>query len=245
MEDPSGDATLNSVTNYTYDAIGQIDTITLPNHVTLTYHFDDARRFTGISNSLGERITYTYDPAGNRTRDSITDASATLWYTATREYDELSRVMNLIGAEGQTTHIDYDLNSNASVVTNPRLHATESDHDPLDRVTQMTDAENGVTQLAYDDMDRLTAVTDANSNVTQYDYDSYGNVIRLDSPDTGVTTYGYDSANNRIHRVDARGVITLYRYDALNRLTQVIYPSSPGENEVITTIVRAASALVV
>ena len=30
VEDPSGDSGLNSVTRYTYDAIGQIDTITRP-----------------------------------------------------------------------------------------------------------------------------------------------------------------------------------------------------------------------
>ena len=172
--DPSGDTALNSVTQYAYDAVGQLIQITLPNGVTLTYTYDGARRLTQISNSLGESINYTLDNAGNRTAETIQSSGGSITYSVTRAYDELSRVMDIIGAEGQTSHLDYDANSNNTATTNPRNYTAGQVYDPLDRLAQTTDPEGGATQFTYDDQDRLTSVTDANGNTTTYTYDAFG-----------------------------------------------------------------------
>ncbi len=232
--DPSGNATLNSVTNYTYDNVGQLIEITQPNGVVLTYTYDAARRLTGISNGLGESITYTLDNAGNRTAETISNSTGTITYTVTRAFDELSRVMDIIGAENQTTHFDYDVNDNNTAVTDPRTNVTNQTYDPLDRLEQTTDPANGTTQFGYDDQDRLTRVTDANGNTTTYTYDGFDNLTQVASPDTGTSTYTYDKANNRISMTDNRGVVVNYTYDALNRLATVIYPATPEENVTYT-----------
>ncbi len=228
--DPSGVAALNSVTNYTYDNVGQLIEITQPNGVVLTYTYDAARRLTQISNSLGESINYTLDNAGNRTSETIQTSTGTITYTVNRAFDELSRVMDIIGAENQTTHFDYDVNDNNTAVTDPKTNVTNQIYDPLDRLQQSTDAANGTTQFGYDDQDRLTSVTDANGNTTTYSYDGFDNLTQISSPDTGTATYAYDSANNRTSMTDARGVVVNYSYDALNRLTHVTYPATPAEN---------------
>jgi YD repeat-containing protein len=228
--DPSGDVTLNSVTNYTYDNVGQLINITLPNSVELNYTYDGSRRLTGISNNLGESISYTLDNAGNRTAETILNSGGGISYSVTRAFDELSRVMDVIGAEYQTTHFDYDVNDNATTVTDPRSNATNQSYDPLDRLQQIADAAGGTTQFSYDDQDRLTSVTDANGNTTSYTYDAFDNVTQVNSPDTGIATYSYDNANNRISMTDSRGVVVNYTYDALNRLMSVTYSSAPEEN---------------
>ncbi len=228
--DPSGDASLNSVTQYEYDGIGQIIKITLPNGVVINYTYDTARRLTGISNSLGESINYTLDNAGNRTAETINNSGGGIIYSVTRAFDELSRVMDIIGAENQTTHFDYDVNDNNTAVTDPRTNTTNQTYDPLDRLQQITDAANGITQFDYDDQDRLASVTDANGNTTTYTYDAFDNLTQVSSPDTGITIYSYDNANNRTSMIDARGVVVNYSYDALNRLTNVTYPATPEEN---------------
>ncbi len=228
--DPSGVAALNSVTNYTYDNVGQLIEITQPNGVVLTYTYDAARRLTQISNSLGESINYTLDNAGNRTSETIQTSTGTITYTINRAFDELSRVMDIIGAENQTTHFDYDVNDNNTAVTDPKTNVTNQIYDPLDRLQQSTDAANGTTHFGYDDQDRLTSVTDANGNTTTYSYDGFDNLTQISSPDTGTATYTYDSANNRTSMTDARGVVVNYSYDALNRLTGVTYPATPAEN---------------
>jgi RHS repeat-associated protein len=228
--DPSGNVTLNSVTNYTYDNVGQLINITLPNSVELNYTYDGSRRLTGISNNLGESIAYSLDNAGNRTAETILNSGGGISYSVTRAFDELSRVMDVIGAEYQTTHVDYDVNDNATTVTDPRSNATNQSYDPLDRLQQIADAAGGTTQFSYDDQDRLTSVTDANGNTTIYNYDAFDNVTQVNSPDTGIATYRYDNANNRISMTDSRGVVVNYTYDALNRLTSVTYSSAPEEN---------------
>ncbi len=228
LVDPAG--LQDQVTRYTYDNIGQIDTVTLPNGMTLDYDYDGSRRLREISNSLGERITYDVDNAGNRTQETITDNGGNIRYTLSRHHDELSRVMDIIGAESQTTHIDYDVNNNPETVTDPRTSVTRQVYDPLDRLKEIHDPEGGATVFEYDDHDRLKRVTDANNNATVYDYDAFGNLRSLDSPDTGITTFEYDEANNRTRMVDSRGVVTNYTYDALNRLRTVEYPEAPEEN---------------
>ncbi|MEO1427159.1 MAG: RHS repeat protein, partial [Pseudomonadota bacterium] len=199
---PGGNPALNSVTEYAYDAVGQVTQITLPNGVVLNYAYDGARRLTQISNSLGESINYTLDNAGNRTQEQILDNGGGITYMVSRAYDELSRVMDIIGAEGQLTHLDYDVNSNNTAVTDPKAHTTSQGFDPLDRLRRTTDPNGGMTRFRYDQQDRLTAVIDANGNTTDYSYDAFDNLIQVDSPDTGITTYQYDETNNRIRSVD-------------------------------------------
>ncbi|ODS25033.1 hypothetical protein AB835_00570 [Candidatus Endobugula sertula] len=225
---------LNSVTTYSYDNVGQLTRITFPNHVQLNYHYDTSQRLIGIRNNRGEKIDYTLDNAGNRIAETIKDGSHTLKYTMTQAYDELSRLMETVGAEGQTTHWDYDVNNNPTQSTNPRHFATQHRYDSLDRLSQTTDANGGTTQLGYDTQNRLTSVTDANGHTTTYEYDAFDNVVKQTSPDTGITTYTYDNANNRTSMTDARGIVTRYSYDAINRLIQVDYDNYPEETVVYT-----------
>ena len=227
--DPTGDSTKNSTTHYRYDKTGRVVGITLPNQVDTTYTYDTAGRLTGISNALGERIDYTLDNAGNRIAETITNGNREVTYRLTRAYDELSRLMEEVGAEGQTHHRDYDQNGNATTLKNPRDLTTQQAYDALDRLTQTTDPLNGTTYQTYDDQNRLTQITDANGNATRYTYNAFDQVVRLDSPDTGISRYTYDPSGNRTLKVDNRGVVSRYRYDALNRLMAVDFPSAPAE----------------
>ena len=62
----------NQNTNYTYDDAGRVTSVSLPNGVTSQYTFDNAGQLTGLQHNLGTSplaaYSYTYDPAGNRTR---------------------------------------------------------------------------------------------------------------------------------------------------------------------------------
>ncbi|MFT5419325.1 MAG: RHS repeat-associated protein [Candidatus Endobugula sp.] len=226
---------LASTTSYTYDNVGNVTLVTLPadhqlNQVQLTYHYDTSNRLIAVSNTAGERIDYTLDNASNRTAQTISDSGSAITYRMTQAFDELSRVMEIVGADDQTTQIDYDVNDNPVQTINPRSYASQNQYDPLDRLTQTTDADNGTTQFTYDDQDRLTSVTDANGNSTTYQYNAFDHLIQQSSPDTGITRYAYDNAGNRVVSVDSRGVVSRYQYDAVNRLTQVSYPLFPEEN---------------
>ncbi|WP_039913054.1 RHS repeat domain-containing protein, partial [Cellvibrio mixtus] len=218
--------TLDAVTTYGYDAIGQLISTTLPNGVSLQYEYDDARRLVAIKNSVNERIEYTLDTAGNRTGQVIKNSSGTITYSVSSVFDELSRVMNVLGNNSQQEKHNYDVNNNRTATTDGRNNQTQQQYDALDRVKKIIDPDWGETQFTYDARDQIKTVIDARGNVTTYNYDGLGNLTSLVSPDTGTTTFTYDAAGNRLSQTDARGVVTNYAYDALNRVKTIKYPVS-------------------
>ena len=60
-------------TSYTYDGVGQLVRVTLPDGSYLSYTYDVAHRLVGMADSLGNSIAYTLDAAGNRTKDDVLD----------------------------------------------------------------------------------------------------------------------------------------------------------------------------
>ncbi len=226
----SSTSTAGSSTSFEHDAIGQITKVTRGNGSWLQYAWDDARRLKSITNNLGEKVEYDYDPMGNRTAQRLNDASGLLTQQQSWVYDELGRLLRAVGAHGQTRQYGYDLNDNLAVGTTPKQHSTTNSYDALDRLVTSTDPLNGVTTLGYDAQDNLTQVSDPRGVTTQYRYDGLGNLTQLVSPDSGTTKFAHDAAGNVIRKTDARGLVTNYSYDALNRLTSKSYPANPALN---------------
>ncbi|MEY4589463.1 MAG: hypothetical protein RL497_1539 [Pseudomonadota bacterium] len=224
------DASLNATTTYGYDEVGQLTQTTAPDGQITHFEYTDARQLKAVRNNAGERIDYELDDAGNRKNQQIKNASGSITYSLARTYDELSRVMDITGNNGQNSHIQYDLNNNPKSQTNAKQHSTQQQFDALDRVKKVIDPALKETHYTYDAQGNIQTVTDARGNTTRYDYDAFGNLKTLTSPDTGVTQYTYDEAGNLKTRLDADGRRAEYQYDALNRITQITYPASPQEN---------------
>lgn len=84
-------------TDYTYDAVGQLTTVTFPDNKVVSYSYDDAHRLVNVTDSAGNKITYELDPAGNRIAERVTDPSGALTRQTVRIYDALNRLQNLTG----------------------------------------------------------------------------------------------------------------------------------------------------
>lgn len=215
-----------AVTRFEYDGVGQLTKVTLPDASALQYVYDPAHRLTEIADGLGNRIRYTLDAAGNRTKEEIFDSSNTLRRTQSSVFDVLSRLQELRGASGQSTNYDYDDNGNRTAQTEAGQFSTLFEYDALDRMIRSTDPENGVTQYQYNALDQIVGVTDAKGLTTSYTYNAFGETLSQTSPDTGITAYVYDAAGNRIRQTDARRVTVIYAYDPLNRITRADYPGA-------------------
>jgi YD repeat-containing protein len=210
-------------TTYDYDGVGQLVKVTLPDGSYLQYTYDAAHRLTGISDLQGNRIAYTLNLVGKRTKEEVFDPSNALAQTRSRVFDALSRLSQEIGATSQTTTYAYDNQGNVTSVTDPLTHVTTNQYDALNRLVKVTDPGTGVTQYGYNGIDQLVSVTDPRNLATSYGYDGLGNLNSQQSPDTGGTTNTYDAAGNLLTQTDAKGQVTTYTYDALNRVASITF----------------------
>jgi YD repeat-containing protein len=136
------------ITDYDYDAIGQLTRITRADGSYLDYGYNDARRLRTVTNNAGERITYDYDLAGNIVSQHITDGASNLRYQQTREFDELNRLLRIVNANGQTVErFGYDKNNNPTLSERGGDAATQfiSTYDALDRLKTVTQPGGGLT----------------------------------------------------------------------------------------------------
>jgi len=216
----------SETTGFSYNAVGLLDRLTLPDGSALNYTYDDAQRLVAVQDSLGNRIDYILNDAGDRVREDARDPTHAVAQVTSREFDKLGRLHAAYGADpAEATAFTYDGNGNELTALAPlHANATESHYDPLDRLTSTLDPARGLVGYRYDAQGNLRQVTDPRGLATKYDYDGRNELTTLTSPDTGVTRYGYDAAGNLQSRLDARSVDATYSYDAANRLKSITYP---------------------
>jgi YD repeat-containing protein len=214
------------ITSYDYDGVGQLTRVTLPDSSFLSYAYDAAHRLTGMSDNLGNRVSYTLDAMGNRTKEEVFDPANVLAQTRSRVFNNLNRLFQDIGAQNQTTEYAYDNQGNLISINGPLAGAvdlTTNAYDALNRLIRVTDPNNGRTQYTYNGLDQLSSVTDPRNLTTSYNYDGLVNLNSQQSPDTGSTVNTYDAAGNLLTQTDAKGQLTTYAYDALNRVASISF----------------------
>lgn len=221
-------------TAYTYDGAGSLTGVALPTGAAYTYSYDAAHRLTGIADAQGNKLAYTLDNAGNRTKEQLYDSAGNLVQTHSRVFNNLSRLVQDIGAVNQTTVYTYDNEGNVRTVTDPLNRLSANAYDALNRLSRVTNPDSGVVQYAYDGENQLTGVTDPRNLVTRYTRDGLGNLNQQTSPDTGVTANTFDAAGNLLSRTDAKGQVASYTYDALNRLAGISYSGGTSPPQMVS-----------
>ncbi|MEO3715601.1 RHS repeat domain-containing protein [Roseateles flavus] len=84
--------------SYSYDGVGNVIQSTFPDGSGLNYEYDEAHRLTGISDTVGNRVIYELDAAGNRISERVQDASGLLARNIRRSFDALGRLQQVIGS---------------------------------------------------------------------------------------------------------------------------------------------------
>ncbi len=216
----------DAITAISYYQTGLVQRVTQPDGDFTAYEYDQAHRLAAISDTVGNRIEYTLDAAGNRIGETVSDPEGQLKRRLSRSFDTLNRLVHLRDAAGSALSTNtYGVDGQLDTVTDANGQISDQDHDPLGRLIKQISnvhgagADRAETEFGYDGLDRLREVTDPKGLTTRYRYDGLGDLTELDSPDTGVTRYTYDSAGNRASQTDARGVTLSMSYDALGRLT--------------------------
>ena len=218
------------VTSYEYDSAGNITKITTPDSIVIDMTYDEFNRRVTLENNLGEKITTTFDEAGNVDNTVTMNPDDSKSSSTTQSYDALNRLLETLMPHDintdASTQRSYDLAGNLTDTTDAKGNSASMSYDDGNRLLTETDRDNGVTQYQYDDLGNINQVIAPNGVTTSYAYDALSRQTNETSPDRGALTYTYDLANNLATVTDARGIIATYIYDDLNRITQITYPDA-------------------
>ena len=262
-------------TFYTYTALGNIATITAPGRdanttvtTTFTYTAPGITEALGepltvtvssnAANTLGETVSYTYDPRG--TTHSTTDAlnnETDFVYNLANQTTEVTYPKTVsTAAYGAVTHTEYAyLGGPSTAVT----YFDESNTNPRTAVRKVVTTYGGDGEVlsvsgsvepvsyTYDALFRPVTLTDGNSHVTHYYYNTRGYLDAVTLPGYGGATplpnangcYNVSGADSVRFQQTVSGVVTP-AYNANGQVTQRI----DGKGQITTyAYVDAASQL--
>lgn len=219
-----------NISRYTFDARGNLITITSPSpyNYTTNYTYDENDNLTSITTGGGAYKRFEYDASGNLVKaDTRLDEST---YASTLySYDALGRLTSVTDGEGGITTQQYGNDSNPLRVTDAEGNITEFGYDVLGRRESVTTA-YGKTTFQYDKNDKLEKITDPAGNIARMKYDLAGNLKKLINPqqydpakDDGTGyTYSYDAMDRLIRQTDPLGSVLAFKYDEEgNRIKEI------------------------
>jgi RHS repeat-associated protein len=198
-------------TQTSYDALGQVTSVTDPQGNVTTKHYDRAGRnwlveapaIQGAGGASSRPTTLTqFDPGGLAL--TVTNP---LNQTVTNSYDTLGRLITTVDAAGITNMFAYDEAGNR---------------------TSVKDGKQQETTFAYDGFNRLTSQTFANGDTTTHTYDAVRKLSQT-SPRGITTTYTYDS-RDRVTATNAPDLTRTHQYDVAGRLLSVTEPGNAAAN---------------
>ena len=201
-----------------------------PNDIVETNFYNAAGQLADALDGDGYLTAYTYDNAGNLTKEI--------------RYATPTTIGGVPAVGDAQIGIAF---SNLVWTTNSEDHATKYTYTALNQVATETDPGGMITQYTYDDVGNListtvsTGASDVNARTTDMRYNLQGQLIaelsgngaaQITATSTAqqiaaiwtsyATTYTYDAAGNRTSMTDADGNRTLYYYDQDNRLIYTI-----------------------
>ena len=201
----------NQAVNFGYDTLSRRILTTLPNGVTTDFAYDSNGRLTSLQHKLGlttlSDFSYTYDSVGNRTVMNTTRSGVTVNNTLNYLYDniyQLTQATRPLPAQPDET-FNYDPLGNRLQRDGQTVNST------IGQANRLLD-DTAYTYI-YDNNGNLIQKTDKSTNeITDYIYDAENQLIRIDLPSGSVAQYRYDALGRRIEK-DVDGAITRYVYD--------------------------------
>ncbi|MCK6551038.1 FG-GAP-like repeat-containing protein, partial [Myxococcota bacterium] len=256
-------------TRTTYDHLGNVAMISrpgfgAPSSDVFTYQADTlGRKIRAFApdGSMTEYFQHYYSvavetPTGSvgwatLNRDGQVTASTVLDdqgnpVTVQFSYGPFNRLRDVVGADGATTHVEYDRRGRRTLLVEPNSGTTRLAWDGFGQIRAVTEglqaAANGLERrtYAYDGYGQLETITDDGPAFAQPETTSFvwgasapnvGQLLSATSPDGVVTSFVWDALGRTTQRSWTIGSETFsfdFGFDAADRLTSIRYPDVGG-----------------
>jgi RHS repeat-associated protein len=215
------------VTNYSYDAKGNL--------ATITQILPTGSRTTSIASSNGE-VTDVVWPTGRVDRYR---------YNAARRLDRVGNALNeftnldlVFSQTPDTAPVTVRVRSPRQLpVPNGGVPAASAagefvattELDSLGRPWRLKGSNGQQISIGYDKNGNVRTRTETavpTSRTWTYLYDRHNRLARENAPDGGQTSYEYDAEGNLAKVTDPRGLATIYLYNGLGQLIQQTSPDT-------------------
>jgi RHS repeat-associated protein len=211
------------VTSYEYTPGGRLKRLLQPRGTGAIFTYDTYDRLVEVRNAADHRRVYTYDMAGQRTRDQVRSAAAGSERERTFEYDGLGRLSRISVADGRYD-LTYDAAGRVASFRAPGADPEIYEYDAGGRLAAHLLPGGLRIALRYDARDQLVSATDSEGGAYSYSYDDLGRVYRLVTPSGATTVFGYDLSGRLAWRADGRGVTTTFERDVVGRVVSIRVP---------------------
>ncbi len=210
VEEPGG-----ALTQYQYDALDHLTTLTNAKNQTTMLTFDSlGRKLTMTDPDMGN-WTYAYDAVGNLRQQ--TDARGVVTSMA---YDTLNRLVT------KTYTVPAGVASTPAVTyTYDQLNAGVPTANSIGRVVKVTNG-TATRLFSYDSLGRTisdTVTIGTGSYPFRRTYDLLGRALTLTYPDNEVATYTYNAQGPSTIKLGAQTVLSKMTYDPVGRPTLMTY----------------------
>lgn len=208
-------------TEATYDALGNLETVTDPTGATLRYAHDELGQLMAFTDGNNHTTRYRYD-AFRRLVEETDPLGRSTGYT----YDAAGRLRTVTDRNGDVTTLSYGPDGQVT-----RREATDGSFQTFtyDAAGRLETAGNGLSTLTWEwddanqpvselvDMPGLPAVSVGRS------WTAGGQLAGVADPH-GSTSYGYDD-QGRLRRITGAGGDSLFSYDTADRLVAMTRPN--------------------
>jgi RHS repeat-associated protein len=217
--DPIGD------TDYTYDAYGNLSTLTDAENQVFKWFYDSNNRLDYHYDDEFITVHYGYDTDGRMTKTQgglFGGADPTIY-----NFNNTTGLMTKVEyvSSGTTHDADYFYDDEGRVTKvadwlesggNARLYG----YDDAGRLTKVTEPDLKSITYSYDSANRITSINDYQSKVTSYTYTGAGRLSTIAAP--GSKTWDYDYDDGFLTKYShPNGMTTNYAYDDKSRLTKI------------------------
>jgi len=215
---------LNTITEFTYNSFGQMDTITEAKNTAIQrlteMVYDSVKHELNEIKKNGNVVSsFTYDNI-SRVETSTDDKGVTLNY----DYNNLDQVTRITYPDTKFEEFTYSTCCPRMIdgATNRAGLSTNYTYDALKRLTK-AQSPSGIIRYAYDLNGNMNKLTDADDKITLFDYDSDNRLIKKTYADNKFVTYSYDSAGSLSVFTNAGNATKTLTYDANHNITNVNY----------------------